>query len=212
MSFPGRALLLALPGLALGAAGLLHPMHLTYDTSRTWWMLHVVGLFVFPLVGVALMTLVRDRRDPAALLVLVAAFGYACAYTALDVVNGIAAGYVTDRLGPGQPRPAEVGYLFDIGRPLGVWGSRALLLAALVVVVDALIRAGLGSGRGSGLRPLLGVLPAVLMLPGAYLVHTHHIFAPLGSTGMVLIGISTGWLAYVEGTRTSTTASRSTGP
>jgi len=204
MAVPGRAVLLALPGVALGAAGLLHPMHLTHDSARTWWVLHVVGLFVFPLVGVALTALVRGRRDPVALLVVVAAFGYACAYTALDVVNGIAAGYVTDRLGPGRPRPAEVGYLFDIGRPLGEWGSWALVLAALVVVVDAVLR----SGRGSRVR----VLPAALMLPGAYLVHAHHIFAPLGAAGMVLVGLSTGWLAYLDGTRTSTTASRSTGP
>jgi hypothetical protein len=200
MPAPGRALLLALPGLALGAAGLLHPMHLTPATSRTWWVLHVVGLFVFPLVGVALIALVRGRRDPVALVVVVAAFGYACAYTALDVVNGIAAGYVTDRLGPGQPRPVEVGYLFDIGRPLGEWGSWALVVAALVVVVDAV--------RRSRVR----ALPALLVLPGAWLVHTHHIFAPLGATGMVLVGLSTGWLAYVDSTRTSTTAARSTGP
>jgi hypothetical protein len=200
MRVPGRALLLSLPGLALGGAGLLHPMHLTDATARTWWVLHVVGLFVFPLVGVALMALVRDRRDPAALLVLVAAFGYASAYTALDVVDGIAAGYVTDRLGPGRPRPEEVNYLFDIGRPLGEWGSWALLLAALVVVADAV--------RRSQLR----AVPAALMLPGAYLVHTHHILAPLGATGMVLVGLSTGWLAYVDSTRTSTTAARSTGP
>lgn len=200
MRVPWRALLLALPGLALGAAGLLHPMHLTYATSHTWWTLHVVGLFVFPLVGVALMALVRGRRDPVALLVLVAAFGYACAYTALDVVNGIAAGYVTDRLGPGQARPVEVRYLFDIGRPLGEWGSWALVLAALVVVADAVRRSRLWA------------VPAVLMLPGAYLVHTHHIFAPLGATGMVLVGLSTGWLAYADSTRTSTTAARSTGP
>jgi hypothetical protein len=200
MAVGGRALVLALPGLALGAAGLAHPMHLTYDTSRTWWVLHVVGLFVFPLVGVALMALVRGRRDPVALVVVAAAFGYACAYTALDVVNGIGAGYVTDRLGPGRPRPAEVGYLFDIGRPLGEWGSWALLLAALVVVADAL------------LRSRAWATPALLMLPGAYLVHTHHIFAPLGATGMALVGVSTGWLAYVGGRRTSTTASRSTGP
>jgi hypothetical protein len=200
MPAPGRALLLALPGLALGAAGLLHPMHLTYATSRTWWVLHAVGLFVFPLVGVALIAVVRGRRDPVALLVVLAGFGYSCAYTALDVVNGIAAGYVTDRLGPGEARPVEVNYLFAIGRPLGEWGSWALLVAALVVVADAV------------LRWRLWAVPAVLMLPGAWLVHSHHIFAPLGATGMVLVGLSTGWLAYVDSVRTSITAARSIGP
>lgn len=179
------AAVLAVPGVALGVVGLLHPMHLTYSTSQTWWQLHVPGLFVFPLVGVALMWLFRGRRDPVALLAVLAAFGYATAYTALDVVDGIAAGYLTHRLGPGAPRPAEVRYLFDLGRPFGEWGSWALLLAAVVVVVDALWRCRLRA------------LPAVPMAPGAYLVHQHHIFAPVGVAGMVLVGLSTAWVAYV---------------
>ena len=88
-------------------AGLFHPMHLTYATSQTWWLLHVPGLFVFPLVGVALMVLFRGRRDVVAVVAVLAAFGYATAYTALDVVNGIAAGYVTHRLGPGRRGPTR---------------------------------------------------------------------------------------------------------
>jgi hypothetical protein len=180
-----RPAVLAVPGVALGLSGLFHPMHLTYATSRTWWVLHVLGDFVFPLVGVALMALFRGRRDPVAVLAVVAAFGYATAYTTLDVVNGIAAGYVTHRVGPGQPRPDEVRYLFDLGRPFGEWGSYALILATVVVVLDALWRWRL---RAS---------PAVVMVPGAYLVHVHHIFAPQGVAGMVLIGLATGWVAFV---------------
>jgi hypothetical protein len=190
-----RAAVLAAPGLLLGVAGLFHPMHLSYATSQTWWQLHVAGLFVFPLVGVALAALVRGRRDPVALLAMVAAFVYATAYSALDVVNGIAAGYVTHRLGPGVPRPDEVRYLFDVGRPLGVIGSVALLVAALLVVVDALGRTGVPA------------VPGVLMLPGAFLVHSHHIFAPEGVAGMVLIGLATGWLGHVAGRPSSGLAS-----
>jgi hypothetical protein len=191
---------LAMPGLVLAVAGFFHPMHLGYATSRTWWLLHVAGLFVFPLVGVALAWLFRGRRDPVALLAVLAAYVYATAYTTLDVVNGIAAGYVTYRVGPGQPRPDEVGYLFDLGRPFGVYGSWALVLATVVVALDALRRLGL---RG---------LPALVMVPGAYLVHDFHIFAPQGVAGMALIGLATGWLAYCASGRTSTTAARSTGP
>lgn len=180
-----RAAVLALPGIALGITGLFHPPYLSYTTSHTWWALHVLGVFGFPLVGVALMVLFRGRRDWVAILVVLASFVYACAYTALDVVNGLAAGYVTERLGPGQPRPDEVRYLFEIGKPIGVWGSYALILATLAVALDALW------------RWRLRALPALLMVPGAYLVHIYHIFAPEGVAGMVLIGLSTAWVAAV---------------
>jgi hypothetical protein len=192
--------LLALPGVVLAVAGLFHPMHLSYATSRTWWLLHVAGLFVFPLVGLALAWLLRGRRDPVALLAVLAAFVYAVAYTTLDVVNGVAAGYVTYRLGPGRPRPEEVSSLFDLGRPFGVYGSWALVLATVLVALDALWR----------LR--LRAVPALVMVPGAFLVHRFHIFAPQGVAGMLLVGLGTGWLAYCAAGRTSTTAARSTGP
>ncbi len=208
-----RALVVALPGLVLAVAGLFHPMHLTYATSLTWWWLHVPGLFVFPLVGVALVARLRGRRDPLALLAVVAAYGYATAYTTLDVVNGIAAGYLTHRLGPGVPRPDTVRFLFDLGRPFGVWGSWALLLAAVLVALDGLGRRGAPA------------LPGLLVVPGAYLVHAFHIFAPQGVAGMVLLGLGSAALAYAvppssaagrSGTgprgRTATTASRSSGP
>jgi len=200
------AAVLAVPGVVLGVAGLLHPMHLTYDTSRAWWLLHVPGLFVFPLVGVALMVLFRGRRDPVAVLAVGAAFVYATAYTTLDVVNGIAAGYLTHRLGPGVPRSDEVRFLFDLGRPFGEWGSWALVAASVVVVADALWRVRLRA------------LPALLMVAGAYLVHDFHIFAPEGAAGMALVGFSTAWVAHVspalggQSGRAPTTASRSRGP
>ncbi len=178
-----RAAVLAVPGLALAGAGFFHPMHLSYSTSHTWWVLHVLGLGVFPLVGVALMTLFQGRRDPIAGLAVLAAFVYASAYSALDVVNGVAAGYVTWRLGPGQPRPDEVRYLFAIGSPIGEVGSWALLLAVVVVLLDALRR----SGRTA--------LPGLVLLPGAWLVHQEHIFHPWGAAGMALVGLGTGWLS-----------------
>lgn len=178
------ACLAALPGLALAVTGLLHPHHLTSTTAERWWMLHVAGLLVFPLVGLALVGLVRGRADPVALLVRVTAYVYATFYTALDVVSGIAAGFVTDRLGPGVDRPEEVKLLFRIGTPLGEVGSCALLACVAVVAADQLRRHG------------LAVAPAILLLPGAWLVHSDHIFAPEGAIGMLLIGLTTGWLAW----------------
>lgn len=176
--------LLALPGLALAVAGFFHPHHLTYDTSTRWWVLHVPGLLVFPLVGAALAALVRGRGDTLAWVVRLAAYTYATFYTALDVVNGIAAGYVTHALGPGVPRSDEIRALFDIGRPLGDVGEWALLTTCLAVVVDQVLRHGAPA------------LVGVVLLPGAWLVRSDHIFSPMGVLGMTLIGLATGYLAW----------------
>jgi hypothetical protein len=181
-----KAVLCALPGLVLGVAGLWHPMHLNAGTAHTWWTLHVAGLFVFPLVGVALMALVWGRRDAVAVLAVVAAFVYATAYSALDVLSGIGAGYVTDHLPAGTPRPDEVRSLFAIGTPLGYVGSVALILATLLVSLDAVRRVGVRAAVG-----LLAVL-------GAVLVHRFHIYPPWGSSGVALVGLGTGLLAAVS--------------
>jgi hypothetical protein len=192
-----KAVLCALPGLVLGVAGLWHPTHLNAATAHTWWTLHVAGLFFFPLVGVALMALVWGRRDPVAVLVVLAAYVYATAYSALDVLSGIGAGYVTDHLPTGSPRPEEVRSLFAIGTPLGHVGSVALILATLLVTFDGVRRVGALAAVG-----LLAVL-------GAVLVHRFHIYPPWGSSGIALVGVGTGALAVLS----SRTAPRSgTGP
>lgn len=203
---PGRrtaltAVVAALPGLVLAVAGLLHPHRLDIGTAERWTVLHVAGLFVFPLVGVALALLVRGRTDAVAWLVRVTAFGYAAAYTALDVVSGIAAGYVTWRLGEGVPRPDEVRYLFVIGGRLGEVGSWCLLAAAATVTADALW------------RHRRAALPGLVLVPGAVLVHLDHIFAPQGAAGMALVGLGTGWLALLSPARhpASTARHRSRG-
>jgi len=192
-----KAVLCALPGVVLGVAGLWHPAHLTSATAHAWWTLHVAGLFVFPLAGVALMALVWGRRDAVAVLVVLASFVYSTAYSALDVLSGIGAGYVTDRLPAGTPRPDEVRSLFAIGTPLGHVGSVALIVATLLVTLDA--------ARRVGARAAVGLL-AVL---GAVLVHRFHIYPPWGSSGIALVGLGTGMLAAVA--RPGTTWPR-TGP
>lgn len=180
------AVLFALPGLALAGAGLFHPHSLTADSAGRWTSLHVVGLFVFPLVGLALAALVRSRVDPLAWGVRVTAYVYATAYSALDVINGIGAGYVTGRLGEGAARPDEVRSLFSIGGRIGEVGSWALIACAVLVAADAVRRSGWAA------------LPGFLLVPGAVLVHQDHIFAPTGVAGMALIGLVTGWLAVLE--------------
>lgn len=177
--------LVALPALALAVSGLFHPMHLNSDTANQWYSVHLPGLLAFPLVGVALAYLVNGRGDAVAWVVRLTAYGYATFYSALDVISGVAAGYVTRELGPGVPRPDAVRLLFRIGTPLGEIGSWCLLICCLVLVVDMLV------------RHRLLALPGVLLLPGAWLVHIGHIFSPVGVTGMVLLAIGTVALAYL---------------
>jgi hypothetical protein len=172
-----RAALLAAPALVLALAGLFHPHHLTYDTSYRWFTLHIAGLLVFPLVGLALASLVRGRTDAVAWAVRITAYVYATFYSALDVISGIAAGYVTHELGAGVPRPDEVRLLFRIGTPLGEIGSGALIACASVLVFDQLARHR--------------AWPVVALVPGAVLVHVDHIFSPYGVVGMALVAAGT---------------------
>ena len=102
------------------------------------------GLLVFPLVGLALAELVHGRRDAVAWVVRAAAYVYATFYTALDVISGIGAGWVTHELGPGEPRPPAVSLMFRIGTPLGEVGSGALIAVCSILVATS---CG-GTGRG----------------------------------------------------------------
>ena len=151
------------------------------------------GMVVFPLVGLAMALLFRGRRDPVAVVAVLASFVYAIFYNALDVLSGIGAGWVTSRLPSGSPRPDEVRSIFAIGTPLGEIGSYALILAAVVIAGDALLRLGARGAVG------------LLLVPGALLVHVDHIYAPWGALGMALLGIGTG-LVYLA--RLSTSGSK----
>ena len=178
------SIVLALPALSLAGAGFFHPLGLSYETSYQWSSLHFPGLLAFPLVGASLAWLVRGRNDALAWVIRLTALTYAVFYSALDVVNGIAAGYVTHRLGPGVPRPDEVRYLFDIGRPLGDIGEWGLVACGLAVAIDQVAR-----------HRVLGA-PALALVLGAWFVRGDHIFSPIGVVGMAIIGIVSGYLAW----------------
>lgn len=174
---------LAVPGVSLGLSGLLHPHALLPDTAERWYVLHLLGLVFFPLVGVALMVLVRGRQDPLAWVVRLTAFGYATFYTALDVIYGVAAGDVTRQMGEGYQRSADFSAMLRVGVDLGEVGSWSLLACGVALVVDQM-----GRHRVWG-------LPALALPVGAWLVHIDHIFSPHGVIGMVLVGLATGALA-----------------
>ena len=178
------AAILSLPGLALAVAGLFHPDYLAYPTAERWMWVHVAGLFVFPLVGVALARVVRGRQDVVAWVVRLGGYLFATAYTALDVISGLAAGYVTVELGPGQLRPQAVSEMFEVGSTLGDLGSWGLIAAAVALVADRTRR-----------LDVPGLSGAAVLVVGAVLVRIDHIFVSLGVVGMVLVGLGTGIVA-----------------
>jgi hypothetical protein len=184
-----RAALFAAPGVALAVVGLTHPVGLTYESSGRWTILHVVGLFVFPLVAVALIALSWPRKDPLAWAIGLAAYVYATAYSALDVIAGITAGYVTYEAGPDVGRPVEVYYIFDIGNQLGEVGAWGFLVACVLVGVDQVRRHGLPAA-----------VPSLVLVAAGISFLTSHIYPWRGVLTVLAIGVATGWLALLRPT------------
>ena len=179
----------ALPAVALAIAGLFHPHSLNTDTADLWFRLHLAAMFLFPLVGLGLVAPLAGRRDPLAWAARLGALVYAVAYTALDVISGVTAGYLTTRLPDGASRPEEISWVFRIGTPVGEVGSWALLATTALLLVDAVRR-----GR-------LAALPLVTLPAGAWAIHTDHIFAPIGVLGMALVAAGTAAAVLVSAVR-----------
>ncbi|MGQ0626090.1 MAG: hypothetical protein ACT4PP_15760 [Sporichthyaceae bacterium] len=176
------AAVVATPGIVLAAAGAAHPHLLTVDSARDWWRLHVPLLIVFPLLAGALALLLRGDNRVVAWAARIAGFGFAVGYTALDAIDGIAAGLVVETAA--APQDAITGRLFEIGDRLGRAGIWSLA-AAVVLTAAALWRT-----RGPWV--IAGVIPFLL---GCALFYDHHIFAPDGVTGMLLIAAGSAMLA-----------------
>ncbi len=194
-------LLLAAPGLVLAAVGSTHPENLTYDSAEHWWVMHLVLLPLFPLLGLALAGLVRRRTDVVGWSVRVLAFVFAVFYGALDVLAGIGAGFVTAR-GGAEPRagsPMAVRSLFAIGNDLAEVGVYALLVACVVVAIDHVRR------RGPAAVP-----PALLLVAASVSFLDSHIYRWVGVVTVALIGLATGWLGAL-GSPSADPRARSTG-
>ena len=192
--------LFALPGLLLAVAGLTHPHHLTIDSAGHWWRMHVVLLPLFPLLGFALAALVRGRRDPLAWVVRLGAYAYATGYGALDLLAGVATGYVIDpavSAGDG-PAPEAVPRLFAIGNDLGTIGAWAFLAAAVLVAADAVRRTGLRA-----------VAPGLLLVVASVSFLDSHIYRWIGVITVLLIGLATGWLRSLRPSSSTRPAARS---
>jgi hypothetical protein len=183
-----RALVVALPGVALAIGGLNHPTFLNPETAHQWWVLHVWALPLFPLLAAALCWLVRGDTSCAARIARVAGYGFAVGYTALDAVDGIGAGLVVDTRPDGQG--PVVLRLFEIGDRIGhvgIW----MLVVCVFAVTAAL-------WRGRGLRLLPGV---VVFLIGTRLFWEYHIFHPRGVAAMLLLAAGSALLALPDGVR-----------
>jgi hypothetical protein len=178
----GQALAAAGPGLTLSALGAFHPAQLTPGTAAAWWQLHVVLLPVFPLLGAALVFLLRGERGPLVWLACVAAYVYAVFYTGLDTLAGIGAGLAVAAQPAGSPAALQ---LIGVGNQLALVGVTGFLVAALVTAA-VLVR-----------RHRLAAVPGSVLLVGAALVFLHsHIYWPVGGLAMLAAGIGCGLLEW----------------
>lgn len=167
---------MALPAVVLAGLGLVHPHNLGTETATLWWRLHVVLLPLFPLLAVVLWVLLHGERGPVAWAARVAAYGYAVFYTALDVLAGIAAGYVVQI--DGRPTQASLD-LRSLGNELGTIGAYAFVAACVLTVVVLVTRDGQPALPGS-----------VLLIAGAVPFTAGHVYWPVGGLG--LLGIAAG--------------------
>ncbi len=164
------AAVVAVPGVVLAGFGLIHPAFLDETTAMAWWQLHIPLIPLFPLLAAAMWLVLRGVRGPVAWVARVAAYLFACLYTALDTISGISAGIATERLGGSQ----AVLDLFAVGDELGhvgVWclaASTALAAAALF--------------PRDGLRVLPGT---AVLLVAAWAFYRFHIFTPYGALAML---------------------------
>ena len=174
----------AAPGILLSGLGLLHPAQLTPTTAAMWWQLHIVLLPVFPLLGAALVLLVRGERGPLGWLTRLCAYVYAVFYTGLDTLAGIGAGIAVAAEPGGSP--AALG-LIGVGNQLALVGVTAFLVGALATGAIAVRRSGVAA------------LPGAALLVAAAVVFLHsHIYWPVGGLAMLAAGFGCGLLEWAQ--------------
>jgi hypothetical protein len=200
MSTRAKVVLVVAAPLLLAAVGLAHPLSLKTSTAPMWERMHVLLLPVFPLLALGFVVPLwrrpgRDTAGVATVVAWLAAFTYACFYTGLDAVAGIAAGTAWRHAPAGADQEKIVGPLYRLGDDLGEFGVRAFLVAVVATCVALYPRAG------------VRVLPGGLVLLGAgWSFVDSHIFWPRGVLTMVAIAVGFGLLTAATAHRPSPVA------
>ena len=107
------------PAIACALVGLTHPMRLTADTALYWQNMHIVLIFLFPLIGLAPWLIARrvDRR--LGWIAALGGYGFATLYTALDILAGVAAGALV--LGGEADATGPVYAIARVLARIGIW-------------------------------------------------------------------------------------------
>lgn len=180
---PWHLVLLLIGPVSLAVAGLFHPSPLTPDSAGQWHALHLVMLPLFPLLGVMVWVLLRDvwsgldglLANAARLL----AYVYACFYTALDVLAGIANGAIVQYGGDsGTDVESVKSVVFGEGNDVLAVGTWAMIGACLLT--------GVVYVRRLGPRALPGTL--VLLVSG-WSFRDSHVYPPRGVISMLGFGL-----------------------
>jgi hypothetical protein len=181
MSRSRLTLAVSLPPLLIAVVALTHPAHLTTESAHHWQVMHTVLLPLFPLLGLGPWLVARAVTPPGAIVVGVLAYVYACFYTSLDVLAGIAGGAIKDASAGG------LGIVFPVAGDLGDIGSFAYIGATAL-------------GTGAALRVsgwLRGAPAAVLTVIGSLIFWQEHVYRPWGVMSMVMLAAGWGWLALM---------------
>jgi hypothetical protein len=187
--------LVALPGVVLGLAGLAHPVFLTPETADRWRLVHLLLLPVFPLLGGSVWLLLLGERGALAWAARVLAFAYAVLYTALDSIAGIGASHQLLRSASRGDEQPPLGDLFEIGDRIGHLGVGALALSVVLAAVVLLRRGGGGA---------LVAVGALIAVGGSYLLLRHHVFPPRGVAGVLVLAAGLGLMAATARRRVAT--------
>lgn len=171
---------LLVPPIVIGLVGLTHPAHLTQSASGHWRDMHIVLLPLFPLLAVGPWLVARAVEPIYGRITLVLAYVYACFYSALDVLAGIAAGALK------YDREGGLATVFGYATDLGQVGSIAYI-GATAAAAGCLVRV-------AGPRVLPG---ALLALAGAYGFLENHIYPPWGVLSMAAIAAGWAWMLVV---------------
>lgn len=174
-------LAVSLPPLLIAVVALTHPDHLTTESAHHWQVMHTVLLPLFPLLGLGPWLVARAVTPPGAVVVGVLAYAYACFYTSLDVLAGIAGGAIKDAAAGG------LGIIFPVAGDLGDIGSIAYIAATAL-------------GTGAALRVtgwLRGVPSAALTVIGSFIFWQEHVYRPWGVFSMVMLAAGWGWMALM---------------